>query len=260
MTQGLHQFARSLGPWLACLSALVASTGALALGCETTTVSDPGTTLTLEKDIVCGEVGDVGITVAADDVTIDLDGHTISGFKKEKSVGIRVDGHTDVRILNGTIEFFERGLFISNANRVDVTNVVSRGNRKDGIRVQSGMEVGLVNNEVLDNTNGIVVENGSDIQLLSNEAHDNSNVSFNVSGATAVKVANNQSSGGEDGFRFIGPGDAIISANQVKNFKGYGFKFGDTPGIVITTDGGRNKAKGKPSKACFPDPCPLDLK
>jgi hypothetical protein len=256
MKPGLHRFAKVAALTVTALGSLAASGAAPALECNAVVTE----AVTLTEDIVCRNVGDTGITVAAGNVTIDLNGHTISGFKKENSVGIRViDGVGGVAIANGTIEFFERGIVIRDASDVDVTNVTSRGNRKDGILVLNGIDVGLVNNELRDNANGIVIQGGDNLRLLNNQGKGNTEVSFDVSVATDVSLTNNASSGGavRAAFRTVGPATVRFTENQAKSFKGFGFQFADAPSV---TDGGGNKANGKPSKACFPDPCPLSLK
>jgi hypothetical protein len=198
----------------------------------------------------------------ANGVTIDLNGHTISGFKKENSTGILVDGANGVTIVNGTIEFFERGIRIVNAGAIAVTDVVSKGNRKDGIFVQSSTGVDLIGNELLDNLNGIVTRDGNNLNIVSNQGKGNSEVGFDVSGTlggTLVSLTNNESAGDAKraAFRTGGSGQVEFSANQAKGFKGFGFQFTDARFVM---DKGGNRAKGKPSKACFPDPCPLELK
>ncbi|MGD8853312.1 MAG: NosD domain-containing protein [Gammaproteobacteria bacterium] len=260
MKHGLHQLASLFGLAFAGLGALMASGAALALDCNATVTES----VTLTEDIVCRKVGDVGITVplGASNLTIDLNGHTISGFKKENSTGILVDGAIGVTIVNGTVEFFERGIRIVNSDAIAVTDVVSRGNRKDGIFVQSSTNIELIGNELLDNLNGIVTRDGNNLDIVSNEGKGNSEVGFDVSGTlggTLVSLTNNESAGDAKraAFRTGGSVQAKFSANQAKGFKGFGFQFTDAP---IVLDNGGNRAKGKPSKACFPDPCPLGLK
>jgi parallel beta-helix repeat protein len=143
-----------------------------------------------------------------------------------------------------------------------VTNVTSRGNRKDGIFVLSGMDVGLVNNELQDNANGIVIQGGDNLRLLNNQGNGNTQVGFDVSGdATNVSLTSNTSKGGAQraAFRTVGPAGVTFASNRAKGFKGFGFQFADAPSV---TDDGGNKANGKPSKACFSDSgaCPLKLK
>jgi nitrous oxidase accessory protein NosD len=270
MKPGLHKLGQFLGLAVTGLGALMASGVAQALDCNTTVTES----VTLNDDIVCRDVGDVGITVAAGDVIIDLNGHTISGFKRENSVGIRVRPPTagavieNVTIMNGTIEFFADGVVIDAADDVTVTEVVSRGNRTNGIFVQSSTNVRLIANELVDNTNGIATRDGNDLYLTSNDGKGNSNVGFSVSGDAAsgilsrVYVEHNESQGGAKraAFLAVGPAWVTFTGNRAKGFNGFGFEFALDPNAPNVEDGGANRANGKPSKACFPDPCPLTVR
>src|SRR5215208_38709 len=56
-----------------------------------------------------------GITVAADNVTIDLKGHTISGSQAagNEFYGISSFGHDDITVRNGRVEGFSYGVYLS---------------------------------------------------------------------------------------------------------------------------------------------------
>jgi large repetitive protein len=68
-----------------------------------------------------------GLVIGADNITVDLAGHTISGVNAHGSEGISNDGHRGVRIQNGTIQdFFLNGVGLRNAPRSAVFNVTIR--------------------------------------------------------------------------------------------------------------------------------------
>jgi parallel beta-helix repeat protein len=71
--------------------------------------------LKLGNDLVC--TGDA-FFVTADDVTIDLNGHTISG--SATGVGITVRMRHGVTIHGGTIQNFLTGIFVSQSSNVDI--------------------------------------------------------------------------------------------------------------------------------------------
>ena len=60
--------------------------------------------------LICLSLGD-GLVIGADDITLDFNGHSVSGDAVEdpSDVGIRVTGHRDVRITSGTVQGFWRG-------------------------------------------------------------------------------------------------------------------------------------------------------
>jgi parallel beta-helix repeat protein len=79
--------------------------------CGTTVLTD----LTLDHDMVCAGNG---LTVGADGVTVNLNGHTIAG--SGAGVGIRIAGRRDVVVHGGTVENFETGIMVANSFRVQV--------------------------------------------------------------------------------------------------------------------------------------------
>ena len=57
-----------------------------------------------------------GITISADDVTLDLNGFKILGPGTLGADGVFIDGHQNVEVRNGTIRGFSRnGVFVSGA-------------------------------------------------------------------------------------------------------------------------------------------------
>jgi parallel beta-helix repeat protein len=68
-----------------------------------------------------------GLVIGADNITVDLAGHSISGVNAAGSEGIADDGHRGVRIQNGTIaNFFLNGVGLRGAPRSVVRNVTIR--------------------------------------------------------------------------------------------------------------------------------------
>ena len=65
-----------------------------------------------------------GLVVGADNITIDLNGHSIRGVNAPGSIGIANDGHQRVEIKNGTIaDFFVNGVRLHDAPRSVVRNM-----------------------------------------------------------------------------------------------------------------------------------------
>lgn len=76
---------------------------------------------TLTADLL-GCTGD-GLVIAASRVTIDLGGHTLGGAEDNGSVGIRVTGRQDVKIVNGSISGFDTGIAVTDSRRVTVRDM-----------------------------------------------------------------------------------------------------------------------------------------
>ncbi|SMD25021.1 PKD domain-containing protein [Kibdelosporangium aridum] len=79
----------------------------------------------LKSDLVCPQ--EIGLTIAADNVTLDLGGHSITtGNPTENSAGIKVAGPAVVRnttIKNGSVRDFTSGIALSNVAGVKISHV-----------------------------------------------------------------------------------------------------------------------------------------
>ncbi|MGW4424358.1 right-handed parallel beta-helix repeat-containing protein [Streptosporangium sp. NPDC004631] len=109
---------------------LTALTTALPAAADTTV--NCGDTLTadvtLTSDLTCSSYG--SLTVDADNVTVDLAGHTLTG------AGIDIDGHVGLTVKNGTITGISNGLYATGGASVTFSGVrlvgakvLARGNR-----------------------------------------------------------------------------------------------------------------------------------
>ena len=78
------------------------------VGCGSLITTDT----TLDSDV--GPCAGDGLIVAADDVALDLGGHTVSGAGT--GAGVRVARHTGVEVTGGTIEGFHTGLVLDEAD------------------------------------------------------------------------------------------------------------------------------------------------
>ena len=115
-------------------SALIVTLGGLALpvaasAAPPSTSVTCGQTLTsstrLANDLL-GCPGD-GLVIGADNITIDLGGHAVSGMNAAGSEGVADDGHRGATIRNGTIEgFFLNGVALRSAPRSAVHHVTIR--------------------------------------------------------------------------------------------------------------------------------------
>lgn len=122
--------------------ALVASTTALAGlaltgGTASATHSSPPCMVVTEDTTLTGDVGPCdghGIVVRADDVTLDLNGYTVTGAKRVvEQVGILLDGVSGVTVKNGTVTGFDAGVSIEGGGGNTVTGMNVHGNVNDMI-------------------------------------------------------------------------------------------------------------------------------
>src|SRR5258706_6142405 len=89
----------------------------------------------LANDLKCG--GDAFV-IHVDNVVLDLGGHMLSGpgmgpqtwpNPQLDSVGVRVGGHTNVTVRNGTIDGFSTGIYFVDMVRSSIEDVTSQHNR-----------------------------------------------------------------------------------------------------------------------------------
>lgn len=90
-----------------------------------------------EDTTLTGDVGPCaghGIVVAADDVTLDLNGHTVSGIKREmEQAGVLLDGVNGTTVRNGTVQGFDAGVAIEGGSGNTVTRLSVQNNLNDMI-------------------------------------------------------------------------------------------------------------------------------
>jgi parallel beta-helix repeat protein len=127
--------------------------------CGTTILED----LDLDHDLVCSGNG---LTIGADGIRIDLNGHTIAG--SNTGIGIAVAGRTNVRISGGTIRNFQTGVQVSNSSNVLIAGNYILSNTMDGVDLQAGSVGNTVKeNEIRDNfSRGIMLRGGSNDNVV----------------------------------------------------------------------------------------------
>lgn len=160
---------------------------------------------------VTGEVGKHGILIAADGVTIDLNGFTLTGVPGAFSgVGHSVSSYRNVTVRNGTATGWGNGVAITGA-----------GNRVEGVRVSDNVGIGIllsINGIVesctaTDNgTNGISVGNGCVVRGCT--SYSNAGVGVAGSGSTTVSDCNAHNNA--TGFN-LGLGSTVIGCSARDN-------------------------------------------
>lgn len=114
---------------MASACALAGFAWALPVAADAATGPTCGQTLTASVRLAHDLVGcrGTGLRIGADDVTVDLAGHSITGVNAAGSEGIADDGHAGVQIRNGTIQgFFLNGVGLRNAPRSTVVGLTIR--------------------------------------------------------------------------------------------------------------------------------------
>jgi parallel beta-helix repeat protein len=129
--------------------------------------------LTLANDLTCA--GDA-MVVAADNVTVDLGGHTLTGpgmgpqtwpLPQLDSVGVRVGGHTGVTIRNGKTTAFSTGIYFIDMQSSSIESVTTLRNRF-GFYIHASHKITVKDSDVEFNIYGLHLQNSDDCILVNN--------------------------------------------------------------------------------------------
>ena len=117
---------------------------------------------------------DNGLVIGADDITLDLNGHTIRGDGVGSCPGDAVcdvgianaTGHNDVTIKGGAVQGFDVGVIIIGATEDHLERISSANNSSFGVIIGESTESRIDHNSsVGDGTSGIVMFDSSDMRL-----------------------------------------------------------------------------------------------
>lgn len=79
-----------------------------------------------------------GLVIGADNLTLDLGGHTIDGTAVPATAGIRLAGHHGVRVQRGSLQEFGNGVLLDAADGNALLRVTVRRSFGRGIQLQNG--------------------------------------------------------------------------------------------------------------------------
>ena len=216
------------------------------LTCGATITSDT----TLQSDVTNCQSN--GIIIGADDVTLDLNGHTIDGDGSTDAtcdpssefcdIGVVVEGHRGVVVKNGLIRQFAAGLVMVRVHASRVVDIKSSHNQFDGIAVAISGHVVIrrcIGNSSSDaEGEGLGLFSSRHIRVLRSSFRHNAHVGIKPVGSTDSLIQGNVVADNGDeallmeggsGFRIrsnyivrndagitLGPGsDNVITRNRV---------------------------------------------
>jgi parallel beta-helix repeat protein len=240
------------------------ATGAIAVGggpapaaselsCGDTITADT----TLGRDLV--DCPSNGIVIGADDITLDLNGHTVAGDGKPVKrcprrepcdIGVVNDGHDGLTVRNGSVRDYASGVFIGRARRNQVLNVSSSRNEffgfvfaestrslvrgssgndnptpdGDGIGIFASQHLRVLNNSFRRNDLGMHVDHSSDITIEGNRFTRNAHMGILME-ADRNEVRGNHCARNRDHCIVVAPGNRnVIVGNRASR---------DNAGIAI---------------------------
>jgi parallel beta-helix repeat protein len=151
--------------WTICLAAMLSAlfppAGAQGTLCGATIVSD----LALDEDLTC--VG-TALVIGADGITLDLNGHTITGSGTGE--GVLISGRSGLTVKNGTISNFASGVRILDSSNVTIKGCTLHENT-DGVDCAAGCVSSTIRDSTFqDNrTRGVMLRGStSDISVKDN--------------------------------------------------------------------------------------------
>jgi len=194
-----------------------------------------GQTITVST-VLDGNVGPcaTGVTIGADNITLDLNGFTISGTPAAgDGPGVNLVGRTGVTVKGGTVTQFDAGVAITGGSGNTVMSMTVLNNRGstvsdfgDGIAMFQSNANHIINNEVRNNGpyDGIGMVTSNFNVVDSNKIYDNNQSATNTAGIRVENIGQTPSN------------DNTLTNNQVVN--------SGTFGIEVFAGGSRNLIKG----------------
>jgi Right handed beta helix region len=172
--------------------------------------------------------GSDGLVVAADGITLNLNGHTVSGDGTH--YGIRTSSRNSVVVENGVVSQFDYGFVSTTGTSVRVTNMRLSNNTTDGLYA-GGSKASITANVATGNAGGFFVGYGTGDIVSNNWANGNAGVGIRVYLAGATTSNNKALSNGSEGINVSG-GTGTVSGN-VASGNGTDGIYVDSPGVGI---------------------------
>lgn len=274
----MNKVCRRLAPVVALVplllgTVLVGTAGAAHVACGATITQNT----TLDSDV--GPCTGTGITIGANNITLDLGGRTVFARAPQtgEGAGILVLNRTGVTVRNGRVIMFDAGVVIQGGSGNTVSNVVAQDNIGsaatdfgDGIAIFSSSNnvvrrsraqhngpysgISLVGNSDNNLVDGNTVQ-GNDIQI-SNNTMDDIGIRVEGPGVNGNTISNNKVEGsGLDGIQvfFFAPNSGNIVRGNILRGNGFhnkahragnGFVTGSTGNTIERNLAERNAASG----------------
>ncbi len=162
--------------------------------------------------------------INADNVTLDLGGHTITGpgmgpqtwpLPQLDTVGVRTGGHTNVTIRNGTISQFSTGIYFIDMERSRIEDVTSERNRF-GFYIHASSQNAIRRSTVVGNVYGLHLQDSNDNII---EGNDLIRQTYNSPGGFGI-------------YLYRSTGNRIVE-NTIENNVNWGIWFSDAKNNTI---------------------------
>ena len=209
-TVGLVAALLTLAPSASATAASAAS-GDESLTCGSLVTRD----VRLTRDLV-GCTGN-GLMVGADGVDIDLNGHLISGTGPFVSLsGIDIDAYQNVRIRDGRISDFSRGVlgYGADGGRVEQVKVTRT---LEGVNFEESTGVQVIGNRIVGNREGLVLRRTDRVTVAGNAVVDNDTTGItDIDSRANLHARNYVADNTFDGISLESAVDSVVAGNTVR--------------------------------------------
>ena len=167
----------------------------------------------LHETITCD--GDNGITIAADDITLDCNGQMINGTGV--GAGISIDGKSNVIIKNCTITNFYYGVKLLNTDNVQIIEENNIGNNTFyGVYVYQSNDTLINDSTIYNDNNGVYMINVINTEISNNNIDLNRKFYGVYSyGSSGNVIQNNVMTDNYHGIYFINSDSANVTGNDI---------------------------------------------
>lgn len=186
------------------------------------------TDITLHADLV--DCPDNGLIIGADDITLNLNGHTVDGDDElidpcpEDTCDIGIDdpvGHTGVRVVGGTITGFGFGVLLAGADGYTLSGVTATDNIFAGFLAFDTTHLTVEHSIVTRNGlhtdfSGVAAFGVTDSAFAHNHIVDNGDIGiFAVDGMNRTKFIDNRLAGNPEAGMIVEGSGMTISGNHL---------------------------------------------
>jgi parallel beta-helix repeat protein len=170
-----------------------------------------------------------GLVIGADDVSLDLNGHTIDGDAIDPDTcRVELDchdgvhnaaGHDAVTITGGSVRDFTTGVLVVGASDNHIRALTASDSSAHGVYVGRTTDSTIARNSVFDNFSGVVVVESRDIAVVDNSVSDSQLGGIPIFESQHVRIAGNSSSGnGLEGIALLDrSSDNAIERNSLSD-------------------------------------------
>ena len=167
-----------------------------------------------------------GLVVRGNNITVNLNGHTVDGRGRRSTAGVRIAGFHGVTVTGGVIRQFGRGIWLVRADDDKIVNNVVTSSFDEGIFTNETSERPLIQGNRVSwsgtrhhavDADGIDAR-GAGAAVLANTIRHSNDDGIDVNGSATTIDGNNVASSGQDGIDVDSQGSTV--QNNVSNGNG----------------------------------------